>query len=56
MKMVKIKRDCILGKKGATVHVADHIAKQRIEDGTCVEVVPKSGRKTVKNKALNAKG
>lgn len=57
MKTVKVLRDCIIGKKGAIVEVADHIAKQRIADGAVEEYTPKakrSGRKKIEDKALTA--
>lgn len=54
MKMVKVLRDCILGKKGAVVQVADHIAKARIADGAVEEVKPKKSKRNTSNKALTA--
>ena len=53
MKFIKLKRDCMCGKKGATVQVADHIAKERVECGHAT-IVDAPKRKKVSNKALSA--
>lgn len=53
MKFIKLNKTCALGAKGATVQVADRIAKERIEWKDAVEVSePK--RKKVSNKAMSA--
>lgn len=57
MKWIKLRTDTVLGKKGETVQVADHLAKTRIESGDAVEAKePSRGKRaTIENKALSAK-
>ena len=56
MKFIKLNRDCMYGKKDATVQVADYIAKERVECGHAVIVdEPKrKAHKKTSDRAMSA--
>ncbi len=53
---IKLKIEAFGMKPGTTTEVSESVGKQMVLDGDAVEIVAKSNRKTVSNKALNAKG
>jgi len=57
MKMIKLKRDSVYGKKGQTVQVLDEIAEQYVKDGFASIVkadIKSKGSTVISNKAMSA--